>query len=595
MRLTSGETVRGVAKNENNYELQLMTLDGNIRLLQRSEVAEERAESQPLMPALHASGQEERNLLAYLTRLTGQPEEITAKRAAPITDAAIAEIANPKSGDWPTYNGRLNGNRYSDLMQIDAVNVSTLGAKWTFPISGSRRLEVTPIVLDGIMYVTAANQAYALDAASGREIWRYSRPLTKGVIGDAGTAINRGVAILGDKVFMVTDNAHLIALNRLSGELVWDRKMADYRDHYGATGAPLVVGDLIISGTSGGDEGARGFIDAYRASTGEHVWRFWNMPAPGEPHSETWVGRAIEHGCVDAWLTGAWDRETNLLYWATGNPCPDFNGDERKGDNLFSNSVLALDPATGQLRWYYQFTPHDLHDWDATEPLLLVDASYRGEPRKLMLQANRNGFFYALDRETGTFLSGTAFVQKITWADGIGADGRPRLKADLEPSVRGTRTCPSITGGTNWMSSAYSPETGLFYVMALEACSIYTKSSAWWTPGESFYGGATRRVPGEVPRKFLRALDIQTGKTSWEIPQYGPGNSAGGVLSTAGGLVFYGDDNGAFAAVEAATGKALWHFNTNENFRASPMTYVANGRQYVAIAAGSSVIAFSLP
>ena len=247
-----------------------------------------------------------------------------------------------------------------------------------FNIPGSRRLEVTPVVVDGLMYVTMANEAYALDAASGRQIWHYSRPLTKGVIGDAGTAINRGVAVLGDRVFMVTDHAHLIALNRFTGQLLWDSEMADYRKHYGATSAPLVVKDLVLSGTSGGDEGARGFVDAYKASTGEHAWRFWTMPAPGEPLSETWVGRAIEHGCVDSWLTGTYDPSTNLIYWPTGNPCPDFNGDERKGDNLYSSSVLALEPETGKLRWYYQFSPHDLHDWDATETPMLIDTEFRG-------------------------------------------------------------------------------------------------------------------------------------------------------------------------------------------------------------------------
>ena len=252
-----------------------------------------------------------------------------------------------------------------------------------FNIPGSRRLEVTPVVVDGLMYVTMANEAYALDAASGRQIWHYSRPLTKGVIGDAGTAINRGVAVLGDRVFMVTDHAHMIALNRFTGQLLWDSEMADFRKHYGATSAPLVVKDLVISGTSGGDEGARGFIDAYKASTGEHAWRFWTMPAPGEPLSETWAGRAIEHGCVDSWLTGTYDPSTNLIYWPTGNPCPDFNGDERKGDNLYSSSVLALEPETGKLRWYYQFSPHDLHDWDATETPMLIDTEFRGTPAQV--------------------------------------------------------------------------------------------------------------------------------------------------------------------------------------------------------------------
>jgi alcohol dehydrogenase (cytochrome c) len=361
------------------------------------------------------------------------------------------------------------------------------------------------------------------------------------------------------------------------------------------------VNDLVLSGTSGGDEGARGFIDAYRASTGERAWRFWNMPARGEPGSETWVGRAIEHGCVDGWLTGIFDPLANMIYWPTGNPCPDYNGDERKGDNLYANSVVALNPANGKLRWYFQFTPHDLHDWDAVQPLLSVDAQFKGRERKLLLQANRNGFFYVLDRVTGEFLLGEPFVKKMDWADGLDAKGRPIVRESSAPTPQGTKTCPSVVGATNWFSSAYNPATGLFYVMALESCNIYTKSDAWWEPGKSFYGGGTRRVPGEIRERFLRALDIQTGKVVWEIPQVSGDLGAtddggwGGILSTAGGLIFFCDDSGAFAAAEAKSGKLLWHFHTNQRWHASPMAYAIDGTEYIAVAAGSNVIAFRLP
>ncbi len=597
VRLHSGQTIRGLIKNESNYELQLLALNGTLRILSRDEIAGETTETKPLMPPVNATEQERRDLLAYLSRLSTDksPDAVLAGQGAPQGDPTFSAIADPKPGDWLTYNGHLSGNRHSALDQINTANITQLGARWMFNIPGSRRLEVTPVVVDGIMYVTMANEAYALDAASGLQIWHYSRPLTKGVIGDAGTAINRGVAVLGDRVFMVTDHAHLIALNRFTGQLLWDSEMADFRQHYGATSAPLVVNDLVISGTSGGDEGARGFIDAYKASTGEHAWRFWNMPAPGEPLSETWVGRAIEHGCVDSWLTGTYDPSTDLIYWPTGNPCPDFNGDERKGDNLYSSSVLALEPKTGKLRWYYQFSPHDLHDWDATETPMLIDAELRGRQRKLLVQANRNGFFYVLDRVTGEFLFAEPFVKKLNWASGIGPDGRPKLLPDQEPTPQGTKTCPAMGGATNWMSTAFNPATGLFYVMAVEACNIYVKSSAWWQPGQSFYGGGARRVPGEAGQKFVRAIDVQTGKLAWEIPQFGSASSAGGVLSTAGGVLFLGDDSGAFAAVDAKNGKPLWHFQTGAAFRASPMTYVAEGKQYVAIAAGSNIIAFALP
>jgi len=597
VRLRNGQTIRGLAKNESNYDLQLQGLDGTLYFLEREEIAEETIEPKSLMPPLNATDAERRDLLAFLSRLT---KDNFASSVKPSTQAVNSEptfsaIANPKPDDWPTYHGHLGGNRHSELHQINTENVAQLGAKWIFPVSDSKRLEVTPVVMDGVMYVTTANQAYALDARSGRQIWHYSQPLTKGVIGDAGTAINRGVAVLGDKVFMVTDHAHILALNRFSGQLLWDTEMADYHKHYGSTSAPLVVNDLVLSGTSGGDEGARGFVDAYKASTGERAWRFWNMPAPGEPLSETWVGRAMEHGCVDGWLTGTYDPSTNLIYWPTGNPCPDFNGDERKGDNLYSSSVVALDPRTGKLRWYYQFSPHDLHDWDATETPMLIDTEFHGRQRKLLVQANRNGFFYVLDRVTGEFLLAEPFVKKLTWASGIGKDGRPKLLPGQEPTEQGTKTCPSLSGATNWMSTAYNPGTGLFYVMALESCNIFTKADAYWEPGQSFYGGAARRVPGEINQKFLRAIDVQNGKIVWEVPQVGAGHSAGGVLSTAGGLVFLGDDNGALAAVDAKTGKALWHFHTNETLRASPMTYSVDGKQYVGIASGSNIIVFGLP
>jgi len=596
LHLRSGETIRGLVKNQSNYDVQLQDLQGKLHLLLRDQISEQTDEPKGLMPPVNASSEEHRDLMAFLTRLVRENAGTAGPGTAPIEgNPTFSAIANPKPGEWPTYNGHLSGNRFSELSQINTSNVAQLGAKWVFPLPGSNHLELTPVVVDGVMYVTMANQAFALDARSGRQIWHYSRPLTKGVIGDAGTAINRGVAVLGNAVFMVTDNAHIIALNRLSGELLWDTEMADYRKNYGSTSAPLVVKDMVLAGTSGGDEGAKGFVDAYKASTGEHAWRFWNSPMPGEPLSETWVGRALEHGCVDAWLTGTYDPETNLIYWPTGNPCPDYNGEERKGDNLYSASVLALVPETGKLKWYFQFSPHDLHDWDATETPMLIDAEFRGRPRKLLVQANRNGFFYVLDRVTGEFLLGEPFVKKLTWATGIDKKGRPILVPGQEPSESGTKTCPSVAGASNWMSTSYNPGTKLFYVMAFESCNIYTKSDAYWQAGQSFYGGAARHVPGEIDQKVVRALDIETGKTVWEMPLVGPGHTGSGMLSTAGRVLFFGDDTGALAAVDAKDGKPLWHFNGNETFRASPMTYTVDGKQYIAIASGSNIIAFGLP
>ena len=507
---------------------------------------------------------------------------------------SFADVARPKPGEWPTYHGNLSGNRFSPLDQINEKNIHGLAPKWMFTIQGApRALQTTPVVVDGVMYVTSVNEAYALDARSGRQIWHYSRPRTQGLAGDAASGINRGVAALGHRVFMVTDNAHLIALDRDTGQLLWDVEMADSRQNYGATGAPLVVNDLVISGVSGGDEGVRGFLDAYRAATGERLWRFWTVPAPGEPGSETWIGRAIEHGCAATWLTGTYDPESKLLYWPTGNPCPDYNGDERKGDNLYSASVIALDPATGKLRWHYQFTPHDLHDWDANQTPMLVDARFQGDERRLLVQGNRNGFFYVLDRLTGKVLLAGPFVTNVTWAKDIGADGRPVLMADSEPTREGQRVCPAVAGATNWSSTAFSPVTGFFYLFAEESCAIYTKNDQWWEAGKSFYGGVTRRVPGTGSAgKVLKALDIQTGKTAWAI-QVGGGILGSGLMATAGGLIFYGADEG-FVAVDATDGKRLWQFNTNQSWRAGPMTYAIDGNQYIAVAGGSNILAFSL-
>jgi PQQ-dependent dehydrogenase (methanol/ethanol family) len=594
VRLRDGQTIRGIAKNENAFDLQLLSLDGKLHLLSKDQVTEVIREKS-LMPKVDASAAEMRNLVAYLSSLRFDPTAKATLATGELgTGISFDDVAHPKPGSWPTYHGNESGNRFSPLNQINAGNVARLAPTWMFSISGTPRpLQVTPIVVDGVMYVTSVNEAYALDARSGREIWHYSRPRGQGLAGDAASGINRGVAVLGDRVFMVSDNAHLFALHRFTGQLLWDVEMADSRQNYGSTSAPLVVNDLVVAGVSGGDEGIRGFLDAYKASTGERVWRFWTVPAPGEPGSETWSGRAIEHGCGATWLTGTYDPEARLLYWPTGNPCPDYNGDERKGDNLYTASVLALEPSTGKLKWYYQFTPHDLHDWDATETPVLVDAQFRGQPRKLMLHGNRNGFFYVLDRLTGKVLVAEPFVKKLTWASGIGPDGRPKLLPGNEPTVEGQLVCPSVAGAANWPSNAYSPATGLFYMFADEACNIYSKNDLWWEAGKSFYGGGSRRAPGDNA-KSLKAIDIQTGKTAWEIPDIGGGILGSGLMATAGGLIFYGDGSGAFIAADATSGKLLWHFNTSQSWKAGPMTYMVDGKQYIGVAAGSTILAFGL-
>jgi len=582
--LRDGRVLRGIAKNSSPFDLQLLGLDGKLHLLRTEQIVSS-VNGPSFMPAVTG---ETSGLVAYLSSLRTEPGVSLGTLGSGVS---FSDVARPRTGEWPSYNGLLSGNRFSGLEQINSGNVAQLAPKWMFTLTGAPGgLQTTPVVVDGVMYVTSVNEAYALDAGNGREIWHYKRPRTKELAGDAAGGINRGVAVLGDRVFMVTDHAHLIALHRFTGQLIWDVEMADYRQNYGATGAPLVVNDLVISGISGGDEGVRGFLDAYRASTGERVWRFWTIPARGDKEAETWKGKALEHGCGTTWLTGTFDSETGLLYWPTGNPCPDYNGDERVGDNLYTDSVVALDPATGKLRWHYQFTPHDLHDWDATEPPVLVNV----QGRKLLVQANRNGFFYALDRVTGKVVRAEPFVKKLTWASGIGPDGRPVLAPGNEPTPEGQRTCPSVAGAANWTSTAFDSKTGLYFFFAHESCAIYSKNGEGWVAGQSYYGGGTRRAPGDGGAKFLKAVDVQTGKAVWEIPNIGGGILGSGLMATAGGLVFYGDGRGAFVAAETTSGKLLWHFNTGQNWRAGPMTYLANGRQHVAIAAGATIVSFAV-
>ena len=578
------------------------------------------------MPAFPAvTGEKLNDLIAFLHTLKSQRKITFEKRTVQTTGGATLDgsvlnestqdlalrtaderihLLRPVDGkfrevtsqvDWTSYNGDLSGNRYSKLEQIQKSNVAKLAPRWMFTISDAPYLEVTPVVVEGIMYVTSANQCYALDAGTGRELWHFRRDRTKGVGGGGGGGINRGVAWAGSHLFTVTDNAHLLSLNRFTGEVEWETTLADWRQNYDTTSAPLVAGNLVISGTAGGEGGARGFLAAFDIATGKEAWRFWTVPAPGEPGSETWGGKAIAHGGAVTWFTGSYDAAADVVFWQTGNPGPDYNGKERQGDNLYSDCVLALERKTGKLKWYYQFTPHDTHDWDATEPLLLVDANWHGQPRKLLLTGNRNGFFYLFDRTEGQLLLVKPFVQKLNWAKEIGSDHRPVL-VELEKVGKGDKVCPSQDGATNWYSSAFSPKTGLFYFQTLEKCDVYTDGGpVEWEAGKGYLGGSQHMAPGEVPKKVLRALDIQTGKIAWEYPQVGKGESWGGALATASGLVFFCEDSGLFMAVDAENGKPLWSFQANQNWKASPMTYQFDGAQHVAIASGQTITSFALP
>ncbi len=476
--------------------------------------------------------------------------------------------SDPAPGDWLTYNGSLSANRYSPLKQIDTANVAALRLKWIFPIPAAA-LETTPLAASGVLYVTGPNQVYAIDAQTGNALWQFSRPQTRGLDGDSALGTNRGVAIREGKVFFETDNAHLLALDRATGELVWEKTLFEEPQHYGGTMAPLIVNDTVIAGVAGADHGIRGFVACYRAESGELLWRRWTVPRRGEPGSDTWHGSEPLRGGGSTWLTGSYDPKSETLYWPTGNPFPDSDDRDRGGDNLFTDSILALDPHTGEMKWHYQFTPHDVRDRDATEPPVLADANFHGKPRKLLVHADRNGFFYVLDRGTGEVLLAKPFLRRVDWASGIGADGRPVV---IDP-----RGCPD--DAANWSSVAYSPLTRFFYMLALEECT-----------------GSPLGYPDQTGQRFLRALDIETGKIVWEVPQPGPAKakSWAGVLATAGGLVFYGKPNGGFEAVDQRNGKLLWRFETNTRMKASPMTFEYRGKQYIAVAAGPNILCFGL-
>jgi len=506
-----------------------------------------------------------------------------------IAQVTYQDLLKAAPHNWLTYSGSFSSQRHSLLKQIRQSNVQALVPTWIFHVPKADHLESVPIVVDGVMYLTQPNEVYALDGRTGRVIWQYRHqpPLGKGP--------NRGVAVYGNRVYFTTPDAYLVSLDARTGNFLWQSKIAEFKDGFWSPAAPLMLNGKIIAGVAPGDYGMNGFLAAYDASTGERLWRWDAIPKPGEPGSETWADDSWKSGGGDTWLTGSFDPELNLVYWGIGNPAPDFNGELRKGDNLYTECMVALDADTGRLKWYFQFTPHDTADWDAVEIPVLVDAPFQGKMRKLLVQADRNGFYYVLDRTNGKFLHGAPFVQSVNWAKGLTPAGRPILAPGVEPTLKGTKICPSTSGATNWMSPAYNPDTGLYYVAALEGCGINTKSQEKFRPGGfPFYATGYVESPAEPRQLYIRALDLTTGKLAWEFKQIGSTEYGAGLLSTAGGLIFAGCDQGIFTALDAKTGRPLWHFNTGQAITASPITYSFKGRQYVAVEAGSNVLAFAL-
>ncbi|HEY5055530.1 MAG TPA: PQQ-binding-like beta-propeller repeat protein [Acidobacteriaceae bacterium] len=512
-------------------------------------------------------------------------------------DVQPSDIAQKALGaNWTSYNGDYTGRRFSSLDEITPANAARLKPAWRVHTQNAGMMQATPVVVVGVMYVTRSNDAYALDARTGKLLWHHAREVGDGLVDDASGHINRGVAILGTRVYMETDNAHLLCLDARTGEQLWDVAYAAGNKNYGATSAPLIVKNKVLVGTSGGDDGVRGFLAAFDAQTGKELWRFWTIPGPGEKGSESWPGDLYLHGGGTTWMPGTYDPELNTLYWGTGNPAPDYDGSVRPGDDLYTSSLLALDPDTGRLKWHFQFSPHNLYDYDAAETPVLVDTAFHGVPRKLIVSANRNGFLYILDRITGEYLASKQFIPKLNWAKGIDAHGRP-LSNNLIPDAAGVTVCPSVDGGTNWYSPTYDPATHTFYFRSLEACSLFQSAPDHFGEGETFYATGTGHATGSFADEthYLNAFSLDTFDFTWRDRLTGGGFAWAGVMSTAGGVVIFGNDLGELELDDASNGSRLWSAPLGTAMHASPMSYAIEGKQYIAVTAGDDVIAFSLP
>ena len=524
----------------------------------------------------------------------------------PITEQDLLDGLK-NSSRWLTFSGDYAGQRHSSLKQLTPQNVGGLVPQWVFqtdvPGLPGRGLENTPLVVDGILYVTGNNnQAWAIEGRTGRPIWSYRRRLPENFSSKVCCGpVNRGFAILGDRLYMGTLDAHLVALDRMSGDLIWDVAVGDLKNANAITAAPLVVKNKVIIGVAGGDFSSRGYIDAYDANSGQRIWRFYTVPLPGEPGGESWPNPEVAaRGGGAAWVTGSYDPALNLVFYGTGNPNPDYYGDDRKGDNLYTCSLLALDADTGKLRWYYQFTPHDVHDWDSTHVPVQADLTIGGQPRKVIMVANRNGFFYTLDRESGKLLVAKPFIDRPNWAKEIGPDGRPIVLDDIGSPEK---CLPDNHGGTDFQPPAFDPDLKLFFVTAHETCAVWEPKKPPEPIGLGVRVPSGGRVLVERFEQFsaLRAIDPTTGQRRWEhryrpYPSTVSHDLTGGLLSTASGLLFTGDNDGYFYAFDAAVGKELWKFQLGAPvWGSAPVTYMLDGRQWVVTTAGLTFTAFALP
>jgi alcohol dehydrogenase (cytochrome c) len=531
-----------------------------------------------------------------------------ADKAGPTGSVTEKDLlaAGENNSSWLMYGRTYDAHRYSPLDKINKKNVKGLIPVWTFQTGVLDGFESTPLIIDGVMYITTPwNHAYAIDCKTGSQLWHYQKSLPEN-LALCCDAVNRGFAALGDRLYMTTLDAHLVCLDRNTGEEVWDTEVTVngedgkeikqiYKLAYSATVAPLIVKDKVIMGISGAEYGIRGFIDAYDAKTGKRAWRFYTVPSPDDKaeHAQvaakSWEGKSWMTGGGSAWVTGTYDPKLNTLYWGVGNPSPDFNGDVRKGDNLYTCSILALNPDDGTYKWHFQASPHDLWDYDGVNEPVLVDIERDGKPVKALIQAHRDGYFYCLNRENGEFIYGKPFCE-VTWTDRKkGADGldektgRPFVNPDALPTAKGVRVCPGAAGGKEWNPMAYSPQTGLAYVPVINNCAKFTSGKAFYIKGQPYWGSSLTLIDNQASGSF-KAIDVKTGKIKWEVATRSP--MVAGVLATAGGLVFTGDAEGYFTAYDAEDGKALWTFQCGSGHHAPPITYTLDGRQYIAVCVG---------
>lgn len=596
-QLPDGKPVHGWIRDEDSLSMLLLQSDGSVVRVDRQSLRNLRVtRASPNESARHLSSADRDDVVAFLSRQRGRTvagDDALAPRSAdgPSYSRLLNAASEPQS--WLTYWGNYAGSHFSELAQITPQNVGALQARWAAQMLGPSVLQSTPIVADGILYTSGPpGEVYAFDAKTGLRLWKFARKQDVTNPYQINPS-NRGVAVAAGRVFVGTLDDLLIAIDARTGRELWERRLADTLEGFTISSAPLVIPGKVIVGVAGGEFGLRGFLDAYDAASGRRLWRFYTIPGPGKPGNETWSGDSWQRGGGGTWLPGSFDAKLHLLYWAIGNPAPSFNPGVRKGDNLYTDSVVAIDPSSGTLRWYYQFTPNDSHDWDSVQDLILTDRLIQGRRRQVLLHADRNGFLYTLDRRDGQFISAVPFVRQ-TWNEGFDGQGRPIVRPDSVASPDPKQVYPGVAA-TNFQAPSYDEHAGVLYVAFGDSAMAIASGQATWAPGQTYSGGRRISAPGSIDdaRRGIKAIDVSTGRELWryELTRLSGG---AGVLGTRGGVLFAASGAGNLLALDSHSGKPLWHFKTGGPISASPISYAVDGQQYIAIVAGNILYSFAL-